>query len=58
VDARKEPITFAIHRRGPKGFVAVRKSGGWLASPTLGKSFRFAETDGSFGKKDYTLEVR
>jgi Uma2 family endonuclease len=58
IDGRKVPVRFTIYRRGPKGFVAVRKSGGWVRSPVLGKSFRFAPSEKLLGKQDYQLEVR
>lgn len=58
IDARKEPLRFAVHRRGPKGFVAVRKSSSWVRSPLLGKSFRFTPSAKLLGKQDYRLEVR
>lgn len=57
VDARKEPVKFAIHRRGPKGFSSVRKSGGWTPSPLLARSFRFVPGQMVFGKRQYRFEV-
>lgn len=58
VDARKEPLRFTILRRGRKEFVAVRKAGGWLDSPTLGRGFRFVAGKVVFGRPVYALEVR
>ncbi|HET6573938.1 MAG TPA: Uma2 family endonuclease, partial [Fimbriiglobus sp.] len=58
IDARKAPVRFTTYRRGPKGFVAVRKSGGWVRSPVLGKMFRLTPTEKLLGKQDYQLDVR
>ena len=58
VDARGKSLRFDIYRAGPKGFVAGRKSDGWVKSPVLGKSFRFAARPNPLGHPDYVLEVR
>lgn len=58
IDGRKEPVRFTIYRRGPKGFVAVRRSEGWARSPVLDRSFRFTHAEALLGKQDYQLEVR
>jgi Uma2 family endonuclease len=57
IDARGGDIAFTIYRRGVKGFAAVRKTDGWAKSEILGKSFRFVQRNGAFGKTDYALEV-
>lgn len=57
IDARKEPLRFTIYRRTPKGFSAVRKSGGWTPSPILARSFRFFRGEAVFGKPQYHFEV-
>jgi Uma2 family endonuclease len=58
VDGREEPLRFTIHRRGEKGYVAVRRSEGWVKSAVLGKSFRFVRQDEKMGFTTYRLEVR
>jgi Uma2 family endonuclease len=58
IDARRPPLTFDIFRRSTRGYTSTRKSGGWIKSAVLGKSFRLtAETNG-MGHPDYTLDVR
>ena len=59
IDARDEDdIQFTIHKRGKKEFTAVRKSGGWVKSAVLGKSFRLTQSEGADGNPEFTLEVR
>lgn len=59
IDARDEDdIQFDIYKRGKKEFTAVRKSGGWVKSAVLGKSFRLTQAEGADGNPDFTLEVR
>ncbi len=58
VDARQEPLTFDIYRRGAKGFVLVRKQGGWLKSTVFGKSFRLLRTIDPTGHLEYQLECK
>jgi Uma2 family endonuclease len=58
VDARKDPIRFDILRAGPKGYVAVRKQGGWLKSIVFGKSFRLTKNYDVQGHPQFTLAVR
>jgi Uma2 family endonuclease len=58
VDARREPLVFMIHRRGPRGFVAVRKHDGWLKSAVFGKSFRLLRQQDALGNPLFRLEVR
>ena len=59
IDARRQPLRFTIYRRKANGFVPVRKAGGWVKSPVLGRSFQFVETeDAAFRRVDYRLEVR
>jgi Uma2 family endonuclease len=57
-DARRDPPRFTILRTGARGFVAVRKQGGWLRSDVLGKSFRLTQHTDPLGHPAYTLEVR
>ncbi len=58
VDARQEPLTFDILRHTAKGYVAIRKQGGWLKSAVFGKSFRLLQQTDRFGHPTFTLEVR
>lgn len=58
IDARKAPVRFTTYRRGAKGFVAVRKSGGWVRSPVIGRAFRLTPTEKLLGRQDYLLDVR
>jgi hypothetical protein len=58
IDGRQGPVRFSVYRRGPKGFVAVRKSGGWVRSTVFGKLFRFTPSEKLLGKQDYQLDVR
>jgi Uma2 family endonuclease len=58
IDARKGTVRFTINRRGPKGYTAVKKSGGWVLSPVLGQAFRFVPGEMAFGRRDYEFETR
>lgn len=58
VDARGDDVEFDIHKRGPEGYVATRKQGGWLKSAVLGKSFKLVRTEDADGNPDFTLEVK
>lgn len=58
IDARKPPLTFDIFRHSLRGYTAARKSGGWIKSGVLGKSFRLAEETNGMGHPDYTLQVK
>lgn len=58
IDSRMEPLLFTIYRRGPKGYVGVRKSDGWSRSTVLGKSYRFVPQEEKMGFMTYRLEVR
>ena len=58
IDARREPLKFHIHRSGPRGFVSIRKTDGWLTSPILARSFRFVPGKAQFNMPTYTLEIR
>jgi Putative restriction endonuclease len=40
VDARTQPLSFDIFRHTARGYVAGRKSGGWVKSNVFGKFFR------------------
>ena len=59
VDARVEPLQFAIYRRRPKGYSRVRTAEGWSRSSVLSRSFRFVDSGRpAFGRTDYRLEMR
>jgi Uma2 family endonuclease len=59
IDARDEDdIQFDIFKRGKKEFAATRKSGGWVKSAVLGKSFRLTQSEGGDGNPEFALEVR
>ena len=59
IDARRQPLRFAVYRRRDGGFAPVRKVGGWVKSPVLGHSFRFVEIqDLTFNRVDHRLESR
>jgi hypothetical protein len=58
VDVRKNRQEFHIFRYTPRGYVAARKSGGWLKSAVFGKSFRLVCGTDERGDPEYTLEAR
>jgi Uma2 family endonuclease len=58
VDARKEPLTFDVLKRGTKGYVAARKQDGWIKSAVFGKSFRLTQQSDPLGHPQFALEVK
>jgi putative restriction endonuclease len=58
IDARSAPLRFDIHKRGAKGFTAIRKSDGWSKSAVLGRSFRLRAIKNALGHPDFSLEMR
>jgi len=58
VYARGESLEFDILRRGTKGYVPSRKSGGWLKSNVFGASFRLTRKTNEMGHPEFTLAVR
>ena len=54
----EDDIQFDIYRHGKKEFATTRKSGGWVKSAVLGKSFRLTQSEGEDGNPEFTLEVR
>ena len=58
IDARRPPLTFDLYRHARRGYITARKSGGWVKSAVLGKSFRLAVEVNGLGHPEYTLEVR
>ncbi len=57
-DARHEPFTFDIYRRGPRSFQRVRAQDGWLKSSVFGKAFKLIETTDQNDLLEYSLEVQ
>ena len=58
IDARSEPIRFAIHRWTSKGYAAVRRFEGWSKSSVLDYSFRFVPGESQLGHRTYDFEHR
>ena len=58
VDARGDRPLLEILRYTDKGYVTVRKQGGWAKSAVFGKSFRLTEQTDPLGHPEYTLAVR
>lgn len=58
VDPRGEDLIFDILRLNLKGYVPVRKQGGWQKSKVFGKSFRLTVEPDELDHPEYTLHVR
>jgi Uma2 family endonuclease len=58
VDARPNPIEFAILRRESHGYAAARKQSGWIKSRVFGRSLHLTRELDDTGNPDYTLSVR
>lgn len=58
VDARKDPLRFDILRYSRRGYVATRKTQGWVKSAVFGKSFRLTKKTNDLGHPEYTLAVK
>lgn len=58
IDARSQPGKFDIYKASAKGFAAVRKTGGWVKSAVLGRSFRLNVGKDPLGNPDYVLRVK
>ncbi len=58
VDVRGERTEFDMFRRGPRGFVPVRKQGGWLKSNVFELSFRLEKKFDKRGNPMFSLLVR
>lgn len=58
MDARGTNADFRILRHGSKGYVDVRKLGGWQKSGVFGRSFRLSRSTGRRGDPTFTLEVK
>jgi hypothetical protein len=58
VDARQDPPSFEILKRGTKGFTATRKQAGWVKSAVFGKLFRLTMGKDRSGNPKPSLEVK
>ena len=58
IDARGPTLRFDIHRHRAKGYIVARKSGGWIKSDVLSKSFRLAREYGENEIPYYELFIR
>jgi Uma2 family endonuclease len=58
IDARDGAIAFDIHKAGARGYVASKRSAGWVKSPLFGKSFRLTATKNRAGMDSYRFDVR
>jgi Uma2 family endonuclease len=59
IDARAEPISFEILKRGSRGYTTTRaQAGGWLKSNVLGKTVRIKRATDPLGNPQFILEHR
>jgi Uma2 family endonuclease len=58
VDARGQRLRFEVLRHTSKGYVSVRRQGGWLKSSVFDRDFQLARQDDGLGNPEYTLNVR
>jgi Uma2 family endonuclease len=59
IDARKDDgIRFDIFQRKPRGFVAARKTAGWVKSAVLAKESRLTRSETAHGYPRYALDIR
>ena len=58
VDARQDPASFEILKRGTDGFVNTRKQDGWIKSAVFGRSFKLEIKPSRSGKRAATLRVK
>ncbi len=58
VDARGDQTSFDMLRYNARGYVPVRRQGGWLKSIVFGRSFRLSRQPDKRGNPQHTLEVR
>lgn len=58
VDARAKDVVFDIFKRGPKGYVATRKQGGWVKSAVFGKAVKLVRNDDEQGHPEFSLLVK
>jgi Uma2 family endonuclease len=58
VDSRAGRLSLVVLRHASRGYVAVRRQGGWVKSAVFGKSFGLTQQTGADGYAEYTLDVR
>lgn len=58
VDARGSEPIFRILKYGPKGYMDVRKSAGWLKSTVFGASFKLTRQKNRHGHPTYTIDIK
>jgi Uma2 family endonuclease len=58
VDPRDETPTFTLYSHTPRGYKAVRPTGGWRKSAVFGVAVRLTQTTDEFGLPTYALETR
>ncbi|MFO0808552.1 MAG: Uma2 family endonuclease [Gemmataceae bacterium] len=58
VDARGDAPQFDILKHAANGYVAARKSAGWLKSAVFGRAFRLTRGTDRRGKPEFRLETR
>lgn len=58
VDVRGKALHFDILRRGPRGYTATRRVGGWLRSQVFGRSFQLVSRPDPLGHPRFDLEVQ
>ena len=58
IDARGKGVRFDVFKRGPRGYTAARKSGGWVKSAVFGKAFRLTRTEVAAGIPSYVLDAK
>ncbi len=58
IDALEDEIDFQLLVRGNREYTPVAAEGGWLASPTFGKSFKLERAIDEDGFLEYTLHMK
>jgi Uma2 family endonuclease len=58
IDCRGTDTLFDIYRHTPRGYVAARRTGGWVRSAVLGRAFRLTRLQPRSGIARYQLETR
>jgi Uma2 family endonuclease len=58
IDARGKRLRFDVFSRRSKGYVARKKSGGWVKSAVLAREFRLVRGRVNHGFPSFQLEVR
>lgn len=58
IDARQTVIQFDVFKPSTKGYVASKKTGGWIKSSVLGKSFKLIRGMNRAKRATYRLDIR